>query len=45
MDWELTWWIGLAVLLYIPVFLELIGFNWDCLKKDDPYKNCPKDDF
>lgn len=44
MDWELIWWIAVATILWAPILLDAIGFNWECFKKDDPYENCPKDD-
>ena len=44
MDWELIFWVVLCVVLYAPILLDAIGFNWDALKKDDPYKYCPKEE-
>ena len=45
MDWELIWWVVVGAIVFLPLVLDAIGFNWDCFKKDDPYKNCPKGDY
>ena len=43
-DKEMTFWVVLAIIAWLPLLIAFLPINWNRKKNDDPYRYCPKEE-